>query len=97
MENVLNFFLKKEIIEKYKFCPKRGNLMWHKNYFDGKVWRCRTKVQPHNIKINVKENSLFEKINIPLPILYFLLIYCFTEKFSLEKTYIEITENNNLF
>ena len=58
-----------------------------KNYLD----------QPHDIKINVRENSLFEKINIPSPILYFLLIYCFREKFSVEKTYIEITENNNLF
>ena len=100
LENVLNFFLKNEIFEKYKFCHKCRNLMWlenDKNYMYGKVWRCRTKVQPHDIKINVRENSLFEKINIPLPILYFLLIYCFTEKFSVEKTYIEITENNNLF
>ena len=47
--------------------------------------------------LELSEKSLFEKINIPLPILYFLLIYCFTEKLSVEKTYIEINENKNLF
>ena len=28
----------------------------NKNYMDGKVWKYRTKVQPHDIKINVREN-----------------------------------------
>ena len=27
LENILNFFLKKEILEKFKFCPKCGNLI----------------------------------------------------------------------
>ena len=27
LENVLNFFLNKAIFEKYKFCPKCGNLI----------------------------------------------------------------------
>ena len=42
---------------------------------DDKVWRCRTKVQPHDIKINVREKSLFVKINIPFPnIIYITMI-----------------------
>ncbi len=64
LENVLNFFLKKEIFEKFKFYPKCGKLMWlekNKNYMDDKVWRCITKLQPHDIKIKVRENSLSEK------------------------------------
>ena len=40
---------------------------------------------------------MFEDVNIPLPILYFLTIYCFTENLSIEKAFIEINDNKILF
>ena len=51
----------------------------------------------HDIKKNIRDNSVFELVNIPLPIIYFLIFYCFTEKFSIEKSFIEINDNKNLF
>ena len=36
-------------------------------------------------------------INLPLPVIYFLTFYCFTEKYSLDKSFIEINDNKNLF
>ena len=69
----------------------------NKNYMDEKVWRCRTKITDHDEKKNIRENSLIETINISLPIIYFLIIYCFTEKYSLEKAFIEVNDNKHLF
>ena len=69
----------------------------NKNYLDEKVWRCRSKIFVHDEKKNIREKSLFEDVNIPLPILYFLTIYCFTEKISIEKAFIEIKDNKSLF
>ena len=92
--------LNKDIFEKVKFCPKCGKIMSlenNKNYLDEKVWRCRSKILVHEEKKNIRENSLFEEVNIPLSILYFLTFYCFKEKLSIEKAFIEINDNKNLF
>ena len=100
LENTINFFFNKDIFEKVKFCPKCGKQMKlenNKNYLDEKVWRCRSKIFVHDEKKNIREKSLFEDVNIPLPILYFLTIYCFTEKLSIEKAFIEINDNKILF
>ena len=100
LDKVLNFFFNNNIISKTKFCSKCGKPMILESnitYMDGKVWRCRSKVGKHDVKINIRENSVFENINIPLPIIYFLILYCFTEKYSIDKSYIEIKDNQNLF
>ena len=49
------------------------------------------------IEKNIREKSVFEFINIPLPKIYSLAFYCFTEKFSLDKSFIEVKDNKNLF
>ena len=100
LDKVLNFFFNNNIISKVKFCNKCGKPMIlesNKNYLDGKVWRCRSKIDKHDVKVNIRENSVFEYINIPLPNIYFLIIYCFIEKYSIDKSYIEIKDNQNLF
>ena len=43
-------------------------------------------------KKNIGENFLFEIINISLPIIYFLIIHCFMEKYFLEKAFIEVND-----
>ena len=100
LDKVMKFFFKNEILARVQFCPKCGKQMTlenNLNYLDAKVWRCRSKIITHDIKINIREKSVFELINIPLPIIYFLMFYCFTEKFSLDKSYIEVNDNKNLF
>lgn len=41
------------------------------NYADGKLWRGRPNYPCHDIKYNIRKNSIFEKINISLQVLYF--------------------------
>ena len=38
-----------------------------------------------------------ESINIFRPIIYFIIIYCLTEKYSIEKAFIEVKNNKCLF
>ncbi len=45
----------------------------------------------------MRENSVFEYVNMPLPIIYFLILYCFTEKYYIDKSYIGIKDNQDLF
>ena len=100
LDKVMTFFFKNEILARVQYCPKCGkqmNLENNQNYMDRKVWRCRSKIMNHDIKKNIRDNSVFELVNIPLPIIYFLIFYCFTEKFSIEKSFIEINDNKNLF
>ena len=49
------------------------------------------------MKKNIRENSLFEELNIPLSILYCLTLYYFTEKLSIDQDFIEPNDNKNLF
>ena len=100
LENVLKFLFNNDILSKEQFCPicgKQMKLENNKTYMDEKVWRCRSKVNNHDIKKNNRECSVFEFISIPLPILYFLTFYCFIEKYSLDKSFLEVNENMNLF
>ena len=69
----------------------------NKNYMDEKIWRCRSKQLIHDEKVNIRKNSVIENINIPLPIIYFIIKCCFIEKYSLDKSFIEINEKKNLF
>ena len=88
LDNVINFFFQKEMLSKVQYCPKCGKLMKlenNKNYMDGKIWRCRSKQLLHDEKVNIRKNSVIENINIPLPIIYFLILYCFIKKYSLNK------------
>ena len=100
LNKVLDFFFQNEILIKAQYCPKCGKLMKlenNKNYMDEKIWRCQSKQSLHDEKVNIRKNSVIENINIPLPIIYFLILYCFIEKYSLDKSYIEVNDNKNLF
>ena len=100
LDKVLDFFFKNQILSKVQYCPKCGKLMKlenNKNYMDEKIWRCRSLQILHDEKVNIRKNSVIENINIPLPIIYFLILYCFIEKYSLDKSIIEVNDNKNLF
>jgi len=47
--------------------------------------------------MNIRNKSIFENINAPLPILYFITFYCFLDNYSIDKTHIECNSNKNLF
>ena len=70
--------------------------MWGKNeitkssiYIDGYYFRCRSKNPMHDVKQNLRTNSIYENIKVPINILYFLTFYTFIEGKSISKSVIE--------
>ena len=86
-------------MEKVIFCIKFGNqinLENNKNYLDEKKRKYGSKIKVMKKK-NIREKYSFEEINITLLILYFLIIYCFTEKLLIEKAFIKLNDIKILF
>ena len=54
-------------------------------------------MQAHDTKTNIRKNSLFAVINVPLPILYFLTFFCFAGQSLIVKAFIEANDNRYLF
>ena len=65
-------------------------------YADGKIWRCRGGIPPHDIKINIRTNSIFENINIQILILYFITFFFFIKNLLLEKAFTETNNNKEI-
>ena len=47
---------------------------------DKLIWRCRSRNPNHDIKINIRKESILEDNHQNIQIIYFLLFYCFSEK-----------------
>ena len=80
-----------------QICNKKMKLEKAASYQDGFNWRCRSNFPNNDSKSNIRNESIFENINIPIPVLYFITFYCFLENYSIDKTLIECNNNNNLF
>ena len=94
-EILIQFFQNHNILKKNVFCSQCGKLckfVKDNQRMDKYVWRCRGNHPTHDIKINIRNNSIFENMHQNIQILYFLLFFCFTEKKSLNDCLIE-TEN----
>ena len=46
---------------------------------DKLIWRCRSRYPNHDIKINIRKESILKDNHQNIQIIYFLLFYCFTE------------------
>ena len=57
------------------------------HYIDEYVFRCRSNVPKHDIKINIRKNSIFENMKMEINTIYFLIYKCFLEKKSLDASY----------
>ena len=65
------------------------NLINTKNRIDGKMWRCKKKgLEPHNIKVNIRNNSIFSSFKTDIRVLYFLLFYNFVEYKIVKESYL---------
>ena len=58
-------------------------------YIDGYYYCCRSKYPILDIKQNLRTNSIYENIKIPINILYFLTFYTFLDVKSISKPVIE--------
>ena len=68
-------------------CSKKMKLESNKQYIDRYVWRCRVTNPLHDIKKNIRSDSIFESIKIPINVVYYLTFKCFINHYSLNKTY----------
>ena len=91
--NVILEFLKvNKIIHSSLQCDKCGKFFTLKEdnkYIDGYAWRCRGRNPPHDIRFNIRKDSVFELSRLPIQILFFLTYYCFLENKGITKSVIE--------
>lgn len=81
------------IIKKRKICEKCSKeMVLEKNtiYIDHYCWRCRSNAPKHDIRVNIRNDSKFENIRVPLNALYYMIYQCFLNRYSINKTYIEM-------
>ena len=52
---------------------------------------CKSNDPIHDIKVNIRKNSIYEESITPLNILYYLTIFYFMKKLSIDKTSINTT------
>ena len=65
---IINKLFELQILKKEPICEKCGGKMKLENdnqYLDKKVWRCRSKNQKHDVKRNIRVNSVYEIFNVP--------------------------------
>ena len=62
-------------------CSRNMILNNNNIYADGKIWRCRASKLPHEIKTNIRINSIYENLNIQIQILYFVTFFLLQVKF----------------
>ena len=80
-KKIIDYFQNKGILKKLFICPiceKTMTLQKNKQYIDRFCFRCRGKTPNHDIKENIRNNSIFNDIKIPINVIYNLLFNCFS-------------------
>ena len=68
-------------------------LVSNKKRVDGKIWRCTKKgSNKHDIKVNIRKDSIFEIFKTDIRILYYLLFYNFVDNKSVKISFINAQE-----
>lgn len=57
------------------------------HYINDYVFRYRSNLSKHDIKLNICKNSIFENIKIEINTMYYLIYKCFLENKSLDDSY----------
>ena len=78
-KKIISYFHDKGLFEKEFKCGQFMKMEYNKQYIDNYCYRCQLKViSPiHNIKENIRNNSIFSEIKIPIKVIYNLLVNCF--------------------
>ena len=90
LKKIISYFQDRDLLQKEFKCPK---LEYNKQYIDNYYFRCRNKSPNHDIKENIRKNSIFSDIKIPINVIYNLLFNCFLKNIGINKSVI----NNNNF
>ena len=80
-----NIILNKRICE---VCHNVMNLNLDNSKKDGLIWRCKHKGNnKHDIKYNIRNNSIFENSKADIRLLHFIIFYNFIERKSINKLF----------
>lgn len=85
---VYNFFKINKILKDSFKCPNCQCLMkeeTNNSFIDKICFRCRKKNPYHDIKINIRKDSIFENVRMSLISIYFLIYECFITYKSISK------------
>ena len=63
-------------------------LQKNKQYIDRFYFHWRSKAPPHDIKENVRKNSIFDDIKIHMNVIYNWIFICFIKNIGINKSYI---------
>ena len=86
---IINYLKNYKVIKDMNICPKCGELMNivdHKASTDKVIWRCHKSANRHDLKINMRNCSLFEVFQSKINVLFFLLYFCFLENLSIHES-----------
>ena len=90
-KNIITYFQDKGLLEKRFKCPICSKIMtieYNKQYIDNYCYRSLTKSPIHDIKINIRNNSFFSEITIPINVICDLLFNCFIKNIGINKSFI---------
>ena len=65
-------------------------------YIDKYCWRCRAFNPKYDIRINLRAESFYEGMRIPLNGLYYLIYNCFINQYTINRSYNEMEKFTNL-
>ena len=89
-EVIIHYLKNLKLLKNIQYCNICGNAMnmcKKGDAIDRIVWRCHKRKPAHDIKINIRKDSIFESFQIKIQVLYFLLFFCFSENIGINKTY----------
>ena len=82
-EVIIHYLKNLKLLKNIQYCNICGNAMnmcKKGDAIDRIVWRCHKRKPAHDIKINIRKDSIFESFQIKIQVLYFLLFFCFSQK-----------------
>ena len=95
LKKIISYFQDKGLLQKEFRCPECEEFMkmeYNKQYIDNYCFRCRSKSPIHDIKVNIRNNSIFSDIKIPINVIYNLLFNCFLKNIGINKSFINNSE-----
>ena len=92
---IYTYFIKYEIMIagfKCPICNCNMNKVKEITFLDRECFRCKKSNPSHDIKINLRKNSIFEEIKMNLISIFFIIYECFLNNISANKAKLEFSE-----
>ena len=91
IKDIISILMKSNLLNNQVNCSKCNNIMKlieNKSYSDEYVWRCFKKGDnKHDIKQNIRVNSIFEDVKTDIRLFYFIIFENFIYNFSINTVY----------